>query len=59
MPYTIVHMAQAVDALGFIHPITVGQYVLLCSVVMVNRRNVSCQTRDYDDDEKWWAHILV
>jgi len=23
---------------------------VLCSVVMVNRRNVSCQTRDYDDD---------
>jgi len=32
-----------------VHPSNCSGTVL-CSMVMVNRRNVSCQTRDYDDD---------
>jgi len=32
------------------YPVVIIVGTVLCSVVMVNRRNVSCQTHDYDDE---------
>jgi len=51
-------MAQAVDALGYmIHPSNRSGTVL-CGGVMVIWHNVSCQTRDYDDDDDEYNCII-